>query len=317
MTPTLRTLRADGWMLLASAIWGAAFVAQGAAARHLDALAIIALRFIVGGLMLLPVIAVRRRRVRDRSPLRVVISGGLIAGSVMMVAALLQQRGIEAGSTASAAAFITSLYVLFVPLIGLLGGLRTHPAVWCGTVAATAGLYLLSVNPEFGMARGDVLVLMCAVAWAGHVLAIGRFSPRCDAIELAAAQFLVTGLLAAVIAARTMPALPSGEALRASIGPMLYLGPVAVGVAFTLQVVGQKTAPPAHAAVILSMEGLFGAVFGAMIGGESLSMAQYGGCALMLAGILLAQWPELASRRRVAEPNGRVAQDPALRAPER
>ena len=297
----LAAVRADAWMLLASAIWGAAFVAQRDAAAHLDALSIAALRFTAGGVLLLPLVAWRRRRVRADSSLSTVVRGGLAAGSVMLVAFVLQQRGIEAGSTASAAAFITGLYVLFVPMLGLLGGLRTHPAVWAGALLATAGLYLLSMQAELRMSTGDALVLLCAIAWAVHVLLIGRFSPRCDAIELAAAQFLVTGAIAAVIAGLTLPALPSVEALRASLWPMVYLGPVAVGVAFTLQVVGQRTAPPAHAAVILSMEGLFGAVFGALIGGERLSGAQYGGCAMLLAGILVAQWPEFTRNEMPGE----------------
>ena len=291
-------LRADLWMLLASAIWGAAFVAQHRAAEHLDALSIAALRFTAGGLMLLPIVMARRRRVRGHSPAGTVLAGGLSAGLVMLVAFVLQQRGIEAGSTASAAGFITGLYVLFVPMLGLIAGMRTHPAVWAGAVLATGGLYLLSMGDDLRLSTGDALVLLCAGAWAVHVLLIGRFSPRCDAIELAAAQFLVTGVCATLM----LPALPSGEAVRAALWPMVYLGPVAVGVAFTLQVVGQRTAPPAHAAVILSMEGLFAAVFGALIGDERLAWGQYAGCGLMLGGILLAQWPEFT--RRNAVPTG-------------
>jgi drug/metabolite transporter (DMT)-like permease len=262
MNGRLAPLRADGWMLLASAIWGAAFVAQ------------------------------RRRRARDRSPIGTVVVGGLVCGAVMYAAFMLQQRGIEAGSTASAAGFITGLYVLFVPVIGILLGVRTHPMIWVGALLATAGLYLLSMGSDLRISWGDTLVLLCAMAWAVHVLLIGRFSPRCDAIELAAAQFLVTG----VVALLSLRELPTVGAMQAGLWPLAYLGPVAVGVAFTLQVVGQRTAPPAHAAVILSLEGLFAAVFGAFLGGERLTEAQYGGCALMLAGILVAQWPELRGR---------------------
>lgn len=293
MTPRSRALRADAWMLLATVIWGAAFVAQGKASAHLDALSIVAMRFLAGGLLLLPIALVRRARVRAHSPWPTVAWGGVLAGLVMLLAALLQQRGIEAGATASAAGFITGLYVLFVPILGLLVGVRTHITVWAGAVVAAAGLYLLSVGPDLAMSRGDVLVLLCALAWAVHVLLIGRFSPKCDAIELAAAQFLVTGVVAACLLPFLSPTLPSMESIDAVIWPMLYLGPMAVGVAFTLQVVGQRTAPPAHAAVILSMESLFAAVFGAAIGGERLTGGQYVGCGLMLAGILLAQAADL------------------------
>jgi drug/metabolite transporter (DMT)-like permease len=226
--------------------------------------------------------------------------GGTLAGLVMLLAAVLQQRGIEAGATASAAGFITGLYVLFVPILGLAVGVRTHITVWAGALVAAAGLYMLSVGPDLSMSRGDVLVLLCALAWAVHVLLIGRFSPKCDAIELAAAQFLVTGVVAICLLPFLSPSLPSLESIEAVIWPLVYLGPVAVGVAFTLQVVGQRTAPPAHAAVILSMESLFAAVFGAAIGGERLTGGQYAGCGLMLAGILLAQAVELRGKPAAA-----------------
>jgi drug/metabolite transporter (DMT)-like permease len=280
-------------LLVASAIWGAAFVAQRDAAAQLGAMEIAALRFLAGGVLLLPIVAIRRTSVRATSPPRVVLLGGTIAGVLMLVAFVLQQTGIERGSTASSAGFITGLYVVFVPMLGLLWGVRTHAAVWVGAVMAAAGLYLLSVDASLRMSEGDLLVLACAVAWAVHVLVIGRFSPRCDPIELAAMQFLVTGGIALVL----LPRWPAAGAIEQVIWPMLYLGPVAVGVAFTLQVVGQRTAPPAHAAVILSMEGLFAALFGALLGQERLAWMQYGGCGLMLAGILVAQWPELAGRR--------------------
>jgi len=300
MTLRGQALRADAWMLLASIIWGAAFVAQGRAAAHLDALSIIALRFTVGGLLLLPIALARRSRVRAHSPWPTVALGGTLAGLVMLLAAVLQQRGIEAGATASAAGFITGLYVLFVPILGLAVGVRTHITVWAGALVAAAGLYLLSVGPDLSMSRGDVLVLLCALAWAVHVLLIGRFSPKCDAIELAAAQFLVTGVVAMCLLPFLSPSLPSIESIEAVIWPLVYLGPVAVGVAFTLQVVGQRTAPPAHAAVILSMESLFAAVFGAAIGGERLTGGQYVGCGLMLAGILLAQALDLRGKPAAA-----------------
>lgn len=286
-------LRADLLLLLASAIWGAAFVAQRKAALHLDATEIAALRFLAGGLLLVPVVAVRRRAVCALSPLPTVLWGGSLAGVVMLVAFLLQQKGIEAGSTASSAGFITSLYVLFVPILGLASGVRTHVAVWVGAVLAVAGMYMLSVDTSLRMSSGDLLVLACAVAWAVHVLVIGRFSPRCDPIELAATQFLVTGGLALIMMRR----LPAAESLEHSLWPMVYLGPVAVSVAFTLQVIGQRTAPPAHAAVILSLEGLFAALCAAWLGGERLSWVQYAGCGLMLGGILTAQWPDLTGRR--------------------
>ncbi|MGA1266518.1 MAG: DMT family transporter [Phycisphaerales bacterium] len=297
MSDRRSALGADAMLLAASVIWGAAFVAQRAAAEHLDAWGLAAARFVMGGVLLLPLVVVRWRSARARHGMGLVVLGGLAAGSVMLVAFVLQQRGIEAGASASSAGFITGLYVLFVPMLGLLAGVRTHAWVWCGAIMATTGLYLLSVQDGLVIGRGDLLVLACAAAWAVHVLIIGRFSPRCDPLELAAMQFLATGVLAAVLAESMGGTLPSWHSVQAAWWPLLYLGPVAVGVAFTLQVVGQRTAPPADAAVILSMEGLFAALFGALLANERLSGAQYAGCGLMLVGILVAQWPDIRPRR--------------------
>ena len=137
------------------------------------------------------------------------------------------------------------------------------------------------------MSRGDALVLGCAVVWAIHVLIIGRYAPRCDPIELAAVQFLVTGLIAFMFMMRN--GLPEWSHVSSAWMSLVYLGALAVAVAFTLQVVGQRTAPPTHAAILLSMESPFAAIAGALLASERLSSREYFGCALMLAGILVSQ----------------------------
>jgi drug/metabolite transporter (DMT)-like permease len=286
---TLRreTIRADLLLLVASAIWGVAFVAQQDAAKSLDAVSILAIRFLMGAAILAPVIIVRRvRKVNMPSPGALLWSGGLFAGLAMLLAAYLQQRGIES-TTASSAGFITGLYVLFVPLIGLMLGQRVGWSAWLGVTLATVGLYLLSVSAELHMSRGDLLVLGCAVIWAIHVLIIGRYAPRCDPIELAAVQFLVTGVVAAIF--MMSRGLPEWSHVSSAWMSLTYLGALAVGVAFTLQVVGQRTAPPTHAAILLSMESPFAAIAGALLIAERLSGREYLGCALMLAGILVSQ----------------------------
>jgi drug/metabolite transporter (DMT)-like permease len=286
---TLRreTIRADLLLLVASAIWGVAFVAQQDAAKSLDAVSILAIRFLMGAAILAPVIIVRRvRKVNMPSPGALLWSGGLFAGLAMLLAAYLQQRGIES-TTASSAGFITGLYVLFVPLIGLMLGQRVGWSAWLGVTLATVGLHLLSVSAELHMSRGDLLVLGCAVIWAIHVLIIGRYAPRCDPIELAAVQFLVTGVVAAIF--MMSRGLPEWSHVSSAWMSLTYLGALAVGVAFTLQVVGQRTAPPTHAAILLSMESPFAAIAGALLIAERLSGREYLGCALMLAGILVSQ----------------------------
>jgi drug/metabolite transporter (DMT)-like permease len=253
----------------------------------LDAVSILAIRFLMGAAILAPVIIVRRvRKVNMPSPGALLWSGGLFAGLAMLLAAYLQQRGIES-TTASSAGFITGLYVLFVPLIGLMLGQRVGWSAWLGVTLATVGLYLLSVSAELHMSRGDLLVLGCAVIWAIHVLIIGRYAPRCDPIELAAVQFLVTGVVAAIF--MMSRGLPEWSHVSSAWMSLTYLGALAVGVAFTLQVVGQRTAPPTHAAILLSMESPFAAIAGALLIAERLSGREYLGCALMLAGILVSQ----------------------------
>ena len=281
------TIRADLLLLVASAIWGVAFVAQQDAAKSFDAVSILSIRFLMGAAILAPVIIFRRiRKVNMPSPGALLWSGGLFAGLAMLLAAYLQQRGIES-TTASSAGFITGLYVLFVPLIGLMLGQRVGWSAWLGVTLATAGLYLLSVSAELHMSRGDLLVLGCAVIWAIHVLIIGRYAPRCDPIELAAVQFLVTGVVAAIF--MMSRGLPEWSHVSSAWMSLTYLGALAVGVAFTLQVVGQRTAPPTHAAILLSMESPFAAIAGALLIAERLSSREYLGCALMLAGILVSQ----------------------------
>ncbi len=293
------TIRADLLLLLASAIWGAAFVAQQQAARSLDAVSIIAIRFLMGAALLLPVIALRRLRGANApSSAAQLWVGGALAGLAMAVAGYLQQRGVES-TTVSSAGFITGLYVLFVPLIGLSLGQRVGWPAWIGVSLAAVGLYLLSVTESLQMSRGDLLVLACAVVWAAHVLVIGRFAPRCDPIELAAVQFLVTGGVAAVSMLRQP--LPDWANVSAAWMALAYLGGLAVAVAFTLQVVGQRVAPPTHAAIILSMESPFAALAGAWLTAERLTGRQYLGCALMLGGILASQ---LLGRRSAAAAPG-------------
>ena len=299
MTLRRETIRADLLLLVASAIWGVAFVAQQDAAKSLDAVSILAIRFLMGAAILAPVIIVRRvRKVNMPSPGALLWSGGLFAGLAMLLAAYLQQRGIES-TTASSAGFITGLYVLFVPLIGLMLGQRVGWSAWLGVTLATVGLYLLSVSAELHMSRGDLLVLGCAVIWAIHVLIIGRYAPRCDPIELAAVQFLVTGVVAAIF--MMSRGLPEWSHVSSAWMSLTYLGALAVGVAFTLQVVGQRTAPPTHAAILLSMESPFAAIAGALLIAERLSGREYLGCALMLAGILVSQLFSSNSAKNIAE----------------
>jgi drug/metabolite transporter (DMT)-like permease len=284
----LRTFRNDSLLLLTAAVWGFAFVAQRAGMEHVQPFVFNGVRFALGSVSLLPVIAVARRRSPDpgRAGSGRVWLYGFICGSVLFAGASLQQLGIV-HTTAGKAGFITGLYVVLVPLSGLLWGQRSGLSRWIGAFLALAGLYLLSITRGFTIGRGDFLVLLSALFWTAHVQLIGWFSPRTRPLELASIQFAVCSLFSLAAAAGT-ESVSAAALLRAAV-PILYGGLCSVGVAYTLQVVVQKTAHPAHAAIILSLEGAFAVLGGWLILGESLSLRGFMGCVLMLAGMVVSQ----------------------------
>jgi drug/metabolite transporter (DMT)-like permease len=214
------------------------------------------------------------------------LRGGILAGAVLFIGASLQQAGLVY-TTASKAGFITGLYVVCVPIFGLFVGQRTAAATWVGAGLATLGLYLLSVAQNFQVNPGDALVLACAGVWAVHVLIIGRISPRTDPLRLATVQFAVTAALSLAAGALVEPIMPAD--VGAAKWAILYGGVCSVGIAYTLQVVGQSTAPPAHAAILLSFEAVFAALTGAWLLHERLGVREWLGCAIMLAGMLVSQ----------------------------
>ncbi len=288
-------LKDDILLLLTSAIWGFAFVAQRAGMEHVEPFTFNGVRFALGCLSLLPLILLRRRRAKRRAG-TAGASGtkaggrqwlyGLLAGCVLFAAASLQQVGIV-HTTAGKAGFITGLYVVLVPLSGLFWGQRAGWPRWVGASLALIGLYFLSITRSFTISRGDFLVLLSALFWTAHVQLIGWFSPKTDSLELACIQFAWCSLFSLVVAAGLETVRPA-SILLAGI-PILYGGLCSVGIAYTLQVVVQKTAHPAHAAIILSLEGAFAVLGGWLILGEVLSTRGMLGCALMLAGMIVSQ----------------------------
>lgn len=283
-----RVLRDDLLLLLTAAIWGLAFVAQRVGMGHVGPFTFNGVRFALGSASLVPLILVRRRVGTEPAELRgghLVLAGAGV-GTVLFLAASLQQIGIVTTS-AGKAGFITGLYVVLVPLAGLLWGQRAGWGRWAGAALAVAGLYLLSVTGRFSVQSGDLLVLASAFFWAAHVQLVGVLAPRTDTIALAALQFAVCSALS-LLAAGLTEEVRLASLLRAAV-PILYGGLGSVGIAYTLQVVVQRTAHPAHAAILLSLEGVFAAIGGWAILGESLSPRGLAGCALMLAGMLSSQ----------------------------
>lgn len=294
-----RTLKSDLLLLLTAAIWGFAFVAQRVGMEHVGPFAFNGVRFALGSLSLLPLLLIRGGTGAGRG-WRDPIRGGLLAGLFLFAGASLQQVGLLY-TTAGNAGFITGLYVVIVPFLGLWFRQRPHGGTWIGAVLAAFGLYLLSVTEGFTIAKGDFLELVGAFFWAAHVLVIGWLSPRMSAVKLAVVQFAACSALSLAVAfAFETVAL---EGIRSAAVPILYGGLCSVGVAYTLQVVAQKSAHPAHAAIFLSLEAVFAAFGGWLLLGEVLSGRGIFGCALMLGGMLLSQlWGMMGVRKRLRSP---------------
>jgi drug/metabolite transporter (DMT)-like permease len=290
-------LNADILLLLTAAIWGFAFVAQRLGNAHMGPFTFNAIRFTLGAVALLPLLLWQRKheKARPELPLRKAILPALLIGLALFAGATLQQVGLL-GTTAGKAGFITGLYVIFVPLVALIWGRKTHWGHWTGAILAVAGLYLLSVGKGFTISPYDLIVLAGAFIWAGHVHLIDRYSGRIGAIRISVIQSLVCGLLSAVVAVFTEEINLSG--IMGGIWPILYGGLLSVGLAFTLQVVAQRTADPSHAAIILSLEGAFAALGGWLVLQEQLPLRGLLGCVLMLAGTLVSQF--IGSRTKPA-----------------
>jgi drug/metabolite transporter (DMT)-like permease len=283
--------------LCAAALWGFAFAAQKAAAE-LPAFTVGSIRSIMATLFLLPVIAAldklngTGRRVISRRGVdftRHEIIGGIICGTILATASAFQQTGIGDGTDAGKAAFITALYVVIVPIISLTTGKKSPLNAWIGVVLAVVGFYFLCIKEDFTLVPSDALVLICAVIFALHIIAIDCFSPRCDGVRMSCIQFFTAGLVSLPVMLFTeIPSLP--ELFSVAL-PILFLGIFSSGVAYTCQIVGQQHLDVSISPIILSLESVFGVVGGAIFLGETKTPWQYLGCGVVLAAVVVAQLP--------------------------
>ncbi len=285
------TFKADLLLLLTALIWGVAFVAQRVGMDHMGPFIYNAVRFGLGTLTLVPVIWYRHKKglvdhAFQNNESGYLLKAGFISGLLLFAGSSLQQVGIVY-TTAGKAGFITGLYVVIVPVLGLIWRQRPGSGVWAGAVLAVTGLYFLTISDGLRIELGDFLVLLCAVAFALHVLAIGWLVTRVDCVKLAAAQFVVTSFLSFIAAVLFEDIVL--KTLFDGIIPLLYGGVMSAGVAFTLQIVAQRQAPPAHAAIILSLESVFAVLAGWIIINEVMAGREIAGCLLMFSGILAAQ----------------------------
>ncbi len=277
------------YLLIASFLWGTTFVAQLTGMDEIGPFTYGMGRYVIGFFVVLAIwAAFGKRRQRARSE-GCYISGwrfGLGAGVIMFLASAFQQFAMLF-TTAGKTAFITCLYIIFVPLFARLIGKRIRLENWAGAVVAAIGLYCLSVQGEFDLNYGDVLAFIGSIFWAFHILFIDRYAERADNIELSAAQLAVCAVLNSLACFWLEPF--TWQQLADAAIPILYAAVLSSGVAFTLQIMGQRTAEPAPAAVIMSLESVFGALAGWLILGERMYSVELVGCVLMLAGMLITQ----------------------------
>lgn len=284
-------MQANLMLLVTAAIWGFAFVAQRVAMDHMGPFSFNAVRFLLGAASLLPLIwFFSRKKAVATTPAAktsIWLAGG-VAGAILFVAAALQQVGLL-DTTAAKAGFITGLYMILVPFLGLFLRHVTGLNAWLGAVLALVGLYLLSINADFSMSRGDFLMFIGAIFWACHILWIDFIGRRVNALQLSAVQFLACGLLSSVAA--FWQETPTFASILLAWPAILFASFISVGLAYTLQVVAQKRAKPTHAAIIMSMEAVFAAIGGVVFLDENLPMRGWIGCGLMMIGMLLSQIP--------------------------
>ena len=281
-------------LFLTALIWGFAFVAQSAGMEYVGPFTFNCIRSLIGGIFLIPCIGVLKKInpepenavAKDR---RQLLLGGVCCGVAICVASSLQQFGIQY-TTVGKAGFITACYIVIVPVIGIFLGKKCSKFIWAAVAMALVGLYLLCITDGFSMGKGDLLVLVCAFLFSLHILVIDHFSPKADGVKLSCIQFFTCGILSGI------PALlfehPELSSILKAWQPILYAGIMSCGVAYTLQVIGQKNMNPTVASLILSLESCISVLAGWIILGQQLSIKEFLGCIIMFAAIILAQLPQ-------------------------
>ena len=284
-------------MLLATAlIWGLAFVAQSDGMNYVGPFTYNATRTLLGGFVLIPAILFlkatdknKKSPDKQKAPFRTTLLGGICCGIVFFVASSLQQTGIMM-TTVGKAGFITALYIVIVPLIGVIIYRKTSLRIWLCAAAAVAGFYMLCINDSFSVSEGDLLILLCAVLFAVHIIVIDRFNARnTDGAVMSCIQFFTAGTM--MLICMFIFEKPDINAILSAWLPILYGGVMSCGIAYTLQILGQRCTEPAAATLIMSLESVFAALSGWAILGETMLPKELIGCALVFTAVILAQMP--------------------------
>ena len=285
-------------LLLTAIIWGSAFVAQKSGMDYVEPFTFNGIRTFIGGLVLIPVIFFMEKknppeeisREEKTKKNKELLIGGICCGLALFAASSLQQFGVSY-TTAGKAGFITTLYVVFVPIISVLLRKKVRPIMWLCVAMGAVGLYLLCMtDASFRLTFGDTLVLLCAVAFAVHILTVDHFSPKMDGIKLSCIQFLTVGIVSMVC--MFIFEHPDIHAILDCAVPLLYAGVLYCGLGFTFQVVAQKHAEPTVASLLMSLESVFAVVFGALLLHETMSMRELSGCLIIFIAVIISQLPE-------------------------
>ena len=292
-------LRGIVFLVVTAVVWGFAFVAQTTGSDHVGTFLFNGIRFLLGSASLFPVIALFEKGADDPRRVKITLVAGAVCGVLLFAASTLQQYGIELYNRAGypdgsgRAGFLTALYMVIVPLIGLFQNKRPGFFTWLGILLAAVGLFFVSVSESFSISPEDLVVLACAVLFAVHIIVIDQFGDQIYSLHFAQMQFVVCGVLSfagwGITIATGQATMESFADVQAALLPILYGGFMSVGVAYTCQILGQKNADPAMASVILSMESMFSVIGGALILHERMTARGYLGCALIFAGVLLTQ----------------------------
>lgn len=288
-------------LLVTAAIWGTAFVAQSVGSQHLGTFTFNAIRSLIGAIVLVPFLYIRSKKniqAKDAGERRTLLLGGLICGTALCIASNLQQLGIS-HSTVGKSAFITTLYIVIVPILGLFLHRKVSFQTWIGVILALAGLYLLCMKDErFTLQTGDIYLLLCALFFSFQIIAVDHFSPKVDGLRLSMLQFLVTGVLSGIC--MFLFESPSLADIAASAFPLFYAGAISCGIAYTLQILGQKEVAPAIAALIMSLESVIASLAGWLILRETLSTKELIGCVFVFVAVLITQIPLPECRRHTS-----------------
>ena len=293
-------------LALAALIWGLAFVAQAQAADLVPPFAFNSLRCFIGALALFAVLGIKSIKTKtstfptEKAKIKEMLLGGILCGIFLTVSVNFQQFGLSVypdGSASEArAGFITALYVVLVPVVSMLFGKKSNLSIWCAVAVATCGIYLLSLSEGLhNIYLGDILMLGCALTFTFHILVIDRYGEPVGGMLLSALQFLVGGILSGILALCFETVV--WESVIAAAPQLLYMGIMSSGVAYTLQIYGQRYAEPPVASLTMSLESVFAALGGWIISGNTLTPREFGGCALVFTAIILAQLPQFFGKK--------------------